>query len=472
MHGSPTWCHAMRRLRFRRTGSGPWLVVGLLLLMGAGPSGAIEQSAGTPATHPGTNPAVRARVRTRVWGQSAVREATAVQAWQAYGQATRTSGAPARRVRASVQGGDAPSADLGNHLGTSLPVPRYSDADSTVPPVLLDLDEEPRSLAEISVDSETGEVGESEHEPQPIRPLPAELIRSYPPAIPGGEEITSQLEASAENAFLTHPVEPPLRRLQRSGVFWPGLDGRLERSKPVRLPARTEAWDADLGPDEIGKATVVPVGTGRVRARITSAQEPPLPPPVLPGLVTQAQAAEAVPEFSAAVAEREPANVVPAPRAERSPLQVEEEFKPIGQLGLATHPVAGDVPENVAAARFSREGEAFHGAGYSRPGWMMQYCWEAPALCHRPLLFEEVNLERHGYETPWLQPVISGAHFFVRVPVLPYLMVSQDYLGCTYTLGHYRPGSCAPYLWYYPQFSAAGLTLEGAVVTGLILAIP
>ena len=70
--------------------------------------------------------------------------------------------------------------------------------------------------------------------------------------------------------------------------------------------------------------------------------------------------------------------------------------------------------------------------------------WKASALCHKPLYFEDVQLERYGHEWgPFLQPVVSGVHFFGTLPVLPYKMGLQTPNECVYALGYYRPGSCA-----------------------------
>ncbi len=75
------------------------------------------------------------------------------------------------------------------------------------------------------------------------------------------------------------------------------------------------------------------------------------------------------------------------------------------------------------------------------------YMWKASALCHKPLYFEEEALERYGHScTPCLQPFVTGAHFFLTIPVLPYCMGITPPNECVYALGHYRPGSCAPYM--------------------------
>ncbi len=49
--------------------------------------------------------------------------------------------------------------------------------------------------------------------------------------------------------------------------------------------------------------------------------------------------------------------------------------------------------------------------------------WKASALCHKPLYFEEENLERYGHEFgPHFQHIASGAHFFGHLALLPYKM--------------------------------------------------
>ena len=46
---------------------------------------------------------------------------------------------------------------------------------------------------------------------------------------------------------------------------------------------------------------------------------------------------------------------------------------------------------------------------------MTTFTWTASALCHKPLYFEHVELERYGHSGgPFIQPVMSAAHFFGR----------------------------------------------------------
>ena len=75
------------------------------------------------------------------------------------------------------------------------------------------------------------------------------------------------------------------------------------------------------------------------------------------------------------------------------------------------------------------------------------FTWKATGTCHKPLYFEDVQLERYGHSwNPVVQPFMSAAHFFVSVPLLPYKMGLNPPNECMYTLGYYRPGSCAPYM--------------------------
>lgn len=99
------------------------------------------------------------------------------------------------------------------------------------------------------------------------------------------------------------------------------------------------------------------------------------------------------------------------------------------------------------------------------------YLWKASALCHKPLYFEQVGVERYGHTVP-CQGVVSAAHFFATVPLLPYHMGMNPPWECIYSLGYYRPGNCAPYM--IPPFpvSLRGAAVQAGITTGLIYAIP
>jgi hypothetical protein len=106
--------------------------------------------------------------------------------------------------------------------------------------------------------------------------------------------------------------------------------------------------------------------------------------------------------------------------------------------------------------------------------WMAStFTYQASNLCHKPLYFEEVQLERYGHTAgPIKQPLLSGAHFFGNIAVLPYKMAISPPMECEYALGYYRPGSCAP--WHIPPipFSVRGALAEAGVWIGGIYLIP
>jgi len=101
------------------------------------------------------------------------------------------------------------------------------------------------------------------------------------------------------------------------------------------------------------------------------------------------------------------------------------------------------------------------------------YMWKASALCHKPLYFEDEGLERYGHSWgPCLDPLVSGAHFFGTLPVLPYCMGVNPPNECMYALGNYRPGSCAPYMINPVPLSCRGALFEAGAVTGTAFVIP
>jgi hypothetical protein len=97
------------------------------------------------------------------------------------------------------------------------------------------------------------------------------------------------------------------------------------------------------------------------------------------------------------------------------------------------------------------------------------FTYKAAGTCHKPLYFEDVQLERYGHTlNPALQSIFSGAHFFANVGLLPYHIGVNPPNECIYSLGYYRPGDCAPYVIEPFPISIRGAVLEvGAIATGM-----
>lgn len=99
--------------------------------------------------------------------------------------------------------------------------------------------------------------------------------------------------------------------------------------------------------------------------------------------------------------------------------------------------------------------------------------WKASNLCHNPLYFEDVNLERYGHtHGPVLEPLVQTAHFFGNIAVLPYKMGVHAPTECQYSLGYYRPGNCAPWIKPPVPISLRGAYAQAAAVTGLFWLVP
>ena len=92
---------------------------------------------------------------------------------------------------------------------------------------------------------------------------------------------------------------------------------------------------------------------------------------------------------------------------------------------------AGDIPQECGLGDRSSS----RGAGRRKT-----YTWKASGLCHKPLYFEDEQLERYGHACcgPLLQPLVSAGKFFLTLPVLPYEMGLYPPNECIYTLGVYR----------------------------------
>ncbi len=148
----------------------------------------------------------------------------------------------------------------------------------------------------------------------------------------------------------------------------------------------------------------------------------------------------------------------------------------IGDLSYDITASQGELPKECAlteeAIRPFAAGEVRRNA-VGQPWASTDFTWKASSLCHKPLYFEDVHLERYGHSWgPRLQPFLSGAHFFLTVPVLPYKMGLYPPGECIYTLGYYRPGSCAPYMLDPLPLSIRAALAQGAAWTGAAFAIP
>lgn len=99
--------------------------------------------------------------------------------------------------------------------------------------------------------------------------------------------------------------------------------------------------------------------------------------------------------------------------------------------------------------------------------------WHASNLCHKPLYFEDIQLERYGHTVgPIKQPVKSAAKFLIQAALLPYQMALYPPNECQYPLGLFRPGNCAPYLRTPFPWERRAIGYQAGVATGVFMLVP
>ena len=146
---------------------------------------------------------------------------------------------------------------------------------------------------------------------------------------------------------------------------------------------------------------------------------------------------------------------VPAAPESSTTDQVELDFVPITQLKVNILPKTHDeqgrtlmMAPDPAAEYFAADARGVKSIEQVRMWGLLEYQWEAPAVCYNPLYFEEVNAERYGNTFGCWQPWVSGAHFYATVGLMPLKLLIEPPHDCVYTLGHYRPGRCVPFEWH------------------------
>ena len=141
-----------------------------------------------------------------------------------------------------------------------------------------------------------------------------------------------------------------------------------------------------------------------------------------------------------------------------------KDLKHINELNTTLTPSEGELPHDCPLGD-----EAFQARCFAP----VTFTWTASQLCHKPLYFEDVQLERYGHMAgPWVQPFASAANFFCTIPILPYKMGLELPNECVYTLGYYRPGDCAPYLFDPLPISVRGLLFESTAWVGACALFP
>jgi hypothetical protein len=184
-------------------------------------------------------------------------------------------------------------------------------------------------------------------------------------------------------------------------------------------------------------------------------------------------------QIAAVIAPPQPAQIEPAAAEEPEPKgacaedakecrDALEKLRSDALAGIDLDIRVGGRPGNDYPCECRLEGETFEPRRFTTT----MFTWKAAGYCHKPLYFEDWSLERYGHSHGPLDPVLSAAHFFTTLPVLPYKMGVELPWECIYPLGYYRPGSCAPWTIPAVPISCRGFAVEAATITGLVFLLP
>lgn len=96
-----------------------------------------------------------------------------------------------------------------------------------------------------------------------------------------------------------------------------------------------------------------------------------------------------------------------------------------------------------------------------------QNCYVHPSfVVYNPLYFEDLNVERYGWELGVLQPLASTLHFYKDVVLLPYNAAVLPPWACDANAGYYNVGQPVPYICYVPPWSWKGAVAEVGTFVG------
>jgi hypothetical protein len=122
-----------------------------------------------------------------------------------------------------------------------------------------------------------------------------------------------------------------------------------------------------------------------------------------------------------------------------------------------TFPPSADLPKEV----------------YHDRVWGPRTCYTVPEyVCYGRLYFEQINMERYGWDLGPLSMVASPLIFFKDVAFLPYKLGTEPCRPCECSAGYCLPGDPVPLLLYRPKISLTGTAAELATIGALLAIFP
>ena len=268
------------------------------------------------------------------------------------------------------------------------------------------------------------------------------------------QDNSTRVKLQAIASDQTAPAEMPVSEAtaapmtpQEGSVRLVLFDSTTDMNRLPQMPARSAVAEMPQQNYQV-TAPIIPISQSRESSYGKTVPVPPTPTsPVTVKKPTNPLAAPAKSPFGRMDANTKYTDTCPDPKT--LPKIKELSYKVVPQPGL--FPESCPLPDEY----------------YNRTApTPITFYWKASNLCHKPVYFEDVQLERYGNTVcPLLEPVISRVRFWLLIPVLPYAMGVTPPNECVYELGYYRPGSCAPHMLNpIPISLRAGLIQAGAVV--------
>jgi hypothetical protein len=97
---------------------------------------------------------------------------------------------------------------------------------------------------------------------------------------------------------------------------------------------------------------------------------------------------------------------------------------------------------------------------------------EPPYVCYRRLYFEQINLERYGWDFCLLTPFLAQGKFYFDLVTLPYHAGTDLFRRYECNSGYPLPGDPVPFMIYKPELSLTGAAFEVAKVGCILVTFP
>jgi hypothetical protein len=144
------------------------------------------------------------------------------------------------------------------------------------------------------------------------------------------------------------------------------------------------------------------------------------------------------------------------------------DIRPLRETSIRLAPTSA-APPNPAGNVYAGVVDQRNSQGWLAP----MYSAHTAGVSYQPLYFEEINLERYGYNYGCLQPVLSAAKFYGTLPLLPYKMADQPPCSSESNL-ELSPAAtaAAPVPCLRRPFNPKAAAVQAGVVAGAFLLIP